>query len=862
MNIPRYNVRETEEKWQKQWLDGQTFAASAPGDKQKYYVLEMFPYPSGNIHMGHVRNYTLGDVVARFKRAQGFSVLHPMGWDAFGLPAENAAMQQKRHPEEWTLANIATMRGQLKSIGLAYDWSRELATCLPEYYQHEQRFFLEMLEKGLVYRKKSFVNWDPVDNTVLANEQVVDGRGWRSGAPVERRELSQWFMKITHFAEELLSDLSTLSAWPEKVRLMQEKWIGKSEGATLQLSVVSGQRSVVAGFETLSIYTTRPDTLFGMSFCAISPNHSLATKLAADNQPLAAFIAECNQLGTSEEALEKAEKKGFDTGLKIQHPFEKREVPLYVANFVLMDYGTGAVFGCPAHDERDFEFATKYGLPITEVVSPESIVDSTNDQRLTTNDLPYTGDGVLINSDFLNGLSVSDAKKKVMTELENRGIGERKINYRLRDWGVSRQRYWGCPIPIIHCEACGAVPVPAAQLPVELPKDVTFDKPGNPLAHHATWKHVDCPKCKKPATRETDTLDTFFESSWYFFRFATLPSNDPLDAKAIAAWAPVDCYIGGIEHAVLHLLYSRFFSRALGACGYKVPSEPFKRLETQGMVCHETYKSVSGEWLYPEDVVKEAGKATHVQTKEPVTLGRIEKMSKSKKNTVDPRHIIDSYGADAARLFMLSDSPPERDLEWTEAGIEGAWRYVNRLWKLTHDVADSGSRIADSEEKNQPLTANRDPLKLMHKTIHAVTADIENFHFNKAIARVRELTNALEGAENSAAKREGVEVALKLLNPFAPHITEECWSVLGHTKPLTETAWPKADAALMVDDEVTIAIQINGKLKTTLAIAKGLPAAEVESTVLNLSAMRAALMDKQIKKVIVVPDRIVNVVAV
>ncbi len=847
MSFPRYHVRETEAKWQRYWASHESFRAGETSTAPTYYVLEMFPYPSGHIHMGHVRNYTLGDVVARTKRAQGYAVLHPMGWDAFGLPAENAAMQQGRHPEEWTLANIATMREQLQSIGLSYDWSRELATCLPDYYRHEQLFFLQMREAGLVYRKESFVNWDPVDHTVLANEQVVDGRGWRSGALVERRQLSQWFLKITAFAQELLSDLSLLTAWPEKVRLMQEKWIGKSEGALLALDVVGDVPANVLDDNRLLIYTTRPDTLFGMSFCAISPHHPLAMALAQQRQSLADFIAECSRLGTSEEAIEKAEKKGVDTGLSIQHPYENRRVPLFVANFVLMDYGTGAVFGCPAHDERDFDFATKYDLPVIPVVQPP---ESVGEQAL-----PYMGEGTLIHSDFLNGMAVAQAKQTMLRALEEKGVGARKINYRLRDWGVSRQRYWGCPIPIIHCAHCGVVPVPEAELPVLLPKDVRFDTPGNPLAHHPTWKHVPCPACGAGALRETDTLDTFFESSWYFFRFATLPLADPLAPGAVAAWAPVDCYIGGIEHAVLHLLYSRFFARALGACGYTVPKEPFARLETQGMVCHETYKSASGEWLYPEQVVKEQGRVIHAESKEPVTLGRIEKMSKSKKNTVDPRHIIDAYGADAARLFMLSDSPPERDLEWTEAGIEGAWRYVNRVWNLTHAMVHQAPESAASSSAPDALR------KLIHKTIHAVTADIEHFHFNKAIARLREFTNALEAAPPSDMQREGVRVALKLLNPFIPHVTEECWGVLGYTPLLADVPWPVAEPAWMVDDEVTIAIQINGKLKTTVQVAKGSEKAALEAHVLALPVIQDALAGRTITKVIVVPDRIVNVVA-
>ncbi len=857
----RYNFRESEAKWQRYWQEKNTFAVSDKSDKPKYYVLEMFPYPSGNIHMGHVRNYTLGDVVARVKRAQGFNVLHPMGWDAFGLPAENAAIQNRSHPADWTLANIATMREQLKKCGLSYDWSREVATCLPEYYKHEQAFFLKFLEAGLAYRKEAEVNWDPVDNTVLANEQVVDGRGWRSGALVERRKLSQWFLRISDFSDDLLAGLEGLKEWPEKVRIMQDKWIGKSQGATLTLTI---NGALPKGSENvLEIYTTRPDTIFGMSFCAMSAGHPLATALAAGNKKLSDFIDECKRIGTSEEAIEKAEKKGFDTGLTIAHPFDGREVPLFVANFVLMDYGTGAIFGCPAHDQRDFDFATKYKLPILPVVSggAEPLKEA------------YTGNGELINSDFLNGLSVEDAKKRAIEALEKVGCGTAKINYRLRDWGVSRQRYWGCPIPIIHCEVCGVVPVPAKDLPVELPRDVTFDKPGNPLDHHPTWKHVNCPTCGKAARRETDTFDTFFESSWYFARYATLPSANPLESSAVSKWLPVDCYIGGIEHAVLHLLYSRFFCRALTACGLMNIKEPFKRLETQGMICHETYKSTEDKWLSPEEIENRDAKIVEIATGKPVTVGRIEKMSKSKKNTVDPRHIMDSYGTDAARLFMLSDSPPDRDLEWTDAGIEGAWRYINRVWKLAMTHAATFGRKYDNTALTRAIMANEEKgylpkqaLRAAHKTIKAVGEDVERFHFNKAIARIRELTNLLEtmtvGDDASAfAMHEAISAAIHLIQPFMPHIAEEAWQALGHKDTLAERAWPSFDPAFVADDEVTIAIQINGKTRTTLQLPKDMDKAAAEEKVLQLDTVRDALKDKKINKVIVVPNRIVNVVA-
>ena len=857
-DIPRYNFRESEARWQHYWQENRVFEAKENSDKPKYYVLEMFPYPSGNIHMGHVRNYTLGDVVARTKAMQGYNVLHPMGWDAFGLPAENAAIQNKSHPQDWTLANIATMREQLKLIGLSYDWSRELATCLPDYYKYEQQFFLGFLKSGLAYRKEAEVNWDPVDNTVLANEQVIDGRGWRSGALVERRKLSQWFLRISAYADELLSGLEELKEWPEKVRIMQDRWIGKSYGATLKLKITGCS---LPEYQNLEIYTTRPETIYGMSFCAVSPGHPLAQALATNNTQLAEFIAECQRTGTSEEAIEKAEKKGFDTGLKVVHPFDDREVPLYVANFVLMDYGTGAIFACPAHDQRDLDFARKYNLPVTPVIANKDgsvpVIDKES----------FTDDGLMINSDFMDGLDVAAAKKRVLAALQACNAGTPKVNYRLRDWGVSRQRYWGCPIPVIYCDACGAVPVPEKDLPVALPRDINFDKPGNPLDHHPAWKHVSCPSCNKPARRETDTFDTFFESSWYFARYCSPHAKEAFDAKALAYWMPVDCYIGGVEHAVLHLLYSRFFSRALKATGLVSYSEPFKRLETQGMICHETYKDSEGKWLSPEEYQAKIFEAysypqgsnatqedeSEICKKLGITKGRVEKMSKSKKNTCDPRGIIESYGADAARLFMLSDSPPERDLEWTDAGIDGAWRYINRLWKL---VLGNKNSVKTSNPAASPLRA------AIHKTIAAVTDDIEKFHFNRAVARIRELTNAMEQVDASNPDiREGIEVVIHLLNPFMPHLAEELWKQLGNSDTLTGRSWPKAEAALLVDNVVTIAVQINGKLRATIELPKDIDKALAQEKVLELQTIREALKDKQVDKVIVVPNRIVNVVA-
>ncbi|MEQ8667297.1 MAG: leucine--tRNA ligase [Rhodospirillales bacterium] len=850
----RYNVKQSETHWQQVWEEQGCFAVSEQSDKPKYYVLEMFPYPSGRIHMGHVRNYTLGDVVARFMKARGYNVLHPMGWDAFGLPAENAAIENNVHPAKWTRENIATMRGQLKSMGLSYDWSREIATCEPEYYKHEQKMFLDFLREGLVYRKESWVNWDPVENTVLANEQVIDGKGWRSGAPVEKRKLAQWFLKITEYAEDLRAALAGLERWPDRVRLMQENWIGRSEGAHIRFDMEGSD-------EKLEVYTTRHDTIFGMTFCAVAANHPIAARLAEGNAELAAFVEECNRMSTSEEAIETAEKKGFDTGLRVRHPFvDGKTVPLYVANFVLMDYGTGAIFGCPGHDQRDMDFARKYGLDVIPVVAPRDVDPAT----FELGDEAYIGDGVIVNSDFINGMEIADAKAAVADRLEADGIGERAINYRLRDWGVSRQRYWGCPIPVIKCDACGVVPVPDDQLPVVLPEDVELGGAGNPLSRHPTWKHVDCPTCGKAAERETDTFDTFFESSWYFARFCS-PHTEDIGFSRDAAdyWMPVDQYIGGIEHAVLHLLYSRFFTRALRKCGYLDMDEPFAGLMTQGMVCHETYRDDKG-WLFPTDVDRQGDQAVHVKTGKPVTIGRIEKMSKSKRNVVDPELIIREYGADTARLFMLSDSPPDRDLEWTDAGIEGAWRYLNRVWR---GVMQPRAAIGEAPPADASAVegAALDVLKLAHRTIDGVTGDLGRFHFNKAVARVRELTNALEdlkdeNADAAAVRRFGWETAIRLLGPMMPHLCEELWRGLGHETLLVEQPWPEAEAAMLSLDTVEVGVQVNGKMRGTVSLAPDAPEDDARAGALALETVKAAIDGKDIRKVIYVPNRIINVV--
>ena len=852
--MTRYNVKETEAKWQNAWDAARTFAVGEDPARPKYYVLEMFPYPSGRIHMGHVRNYTLGDVLARYKRARGFNVLHPMGWDAFGLPAENAAFEAKVPPARWTRENIAAMRGQLKVMGLSYDWDREISTCEPDYYRHEQKMFLDFLANDLAYRKESWVNWDPVEGTVLANEQVIDGKGWRSGAAVEKRKLSQWFLRITAFADDLLAALDELERWPERVRLMQENWIGRSEGAIMTFALVDRD-------DELEVYTTRHDTIFGASFMAVAPNHPLAAEIAESNAELADFIAECNRMGTTEAAIETAEKKGYETGIKARHPFvEASELPVFVANFVLMEYGTGAIFGCPAHDQRDLDFARKYGLGVTPVVAPEGCEPAT----FAIADEAYLGDGRVINSDFLDGLSIEDAKEEIATRLEEMSRGKRSVNFRLRDWGVSRQRYWGCPIPVVHCAGCGVVPVPERDLPVLLPDDISFNAPGNPLDHHPSWKHVSCPRCGAGAVRETDTFDTFFESSWYFARFCS-PRADSAFARAAADyWLPVDQYIGGIEHAVLHLLYSRFFTRALGQCGYLGIDEPFAGLLTQGMICHETYRDGDGKWLYPEDVRRTEEGAARIGDGSAVTVGRSESMSKSKRNVVDPESIIDAYGADTARLFMLSDSPPERDIEWTSTGIDGAWRYVNRLWRTVNE------RLAAMGGVSEPAPTAFSPAsegvhRSIHKTVAAVSDDLERFHFNRAVARIRELTNLLEDLDADAAGaawvlRHGYEVAVRLFAPMIPHLAEELWHRLGHRVMLADTPWPEYEPAMLEESSVTVAVQVNGKLRGTLELPVDSDRDTAENLALALPSVSRTIGERTVRKVIVVPNRIVNVV--
>ncbi|HUJ03521.1 MAG TPA: leucine--tRNA ligase [Rhizomicrobium sp.] len=845
--MARYNAKESEKHWQAQWAAKNAFATAHDPAKAKCYVLEMFPYPSGRIHMGHVRNYTMGDVIARFRRAQGYNVLHPMGWDAFGLPAENAARDKGVNPRDWTYDNIAAMRGQLKLMGLSIDWSREFATCDPEYYAEQQKLFIEFYKAGLVYRAEADVNWDPVDQTVLANEQVIDGRGWRSGAAVERKKLSQWFFKITAYSDDLLKALDTLDRWPEKVRLMQKNWIGRSEGLRLAFQLSNGT--------ALDIFTTRPDTLFGASFVALSPDHPLTEELAKKNPKLAEFVAECRRLGTAEEAIETAEKMGFDTGLTATHPFDANwKLPVMVANFVLMGYGTGAIFGCPAHDQRDLDFARKYRLPVTPVVIPEGADPKTFEIGKEA----YTGPGRLANSRFLDGMSVDDAKNEVAKRIETQGTGERTVNYRLRDWLVSRQRPWGCPIPMIRCGKCGLQPVPEKDLPVLLPDNLEFKSSGNPLDSHPTWKHVKCPSCGGNAERETDTCDTFVDSSWYFARFADPNAKEPVNRKAADYWLPVDQYIGGIEHAILHLLYSRFFTRGLHKLGYTGIDEPFAGLFTQGMVCHETYKNRNGEWVEPGEIEKRGGKAYLKGTNVEVEIGASEKMSKSKKNVIAPETIIDEYGADTIRWFMLSDTPPERDIEWTDEGAEGCWRFVQRIWRLvteTEGIAPPGAAIGDADNASLELR------RATHRAIAAVTDDLENLRFNRAVAQIYTLANAIGAADASgAAKREALETLVKLIGPMMPHLAESCWQALGHKSLIVETAWPKADGALTRSDTVTYAVQVNGKLRGTFQIAQGTENGAVQEKALGLEPVARAIDGKPVKRVIVVRERIVNVV--
>ncbi len=867
MSTERYNPRAVEPRWQSVWAERRLFETQAADSRPKYYVLEMFPYPSGRIHMGHVRNYAMGDVLARYRRARGFNVLHPMGWDAFGLPAENAAAQNKVHPKAWTYDNIAAMRAQLKSMGLSLDWSREFATCDIEYYAQQQRLFLDFLDAGLVARKTAKVNWDPVDQTVLANEQVIDGRGWRSGAEVELRELTQWFLTITKYSEELLEALATLDRWPDKVRLMQENWIGRSEGLHFSFGVRGGP----PGFETLPVYTTRPDTMRGPTFAAIAPDHPLAQRLAEGNKAAADFIALCHHLGTSEAAIEMAEKLGFDTGLKVTHPADPSwELPLYIANFVLMDYGTGAIIGCPAHDQRDLDFARKYGLPVIDVFVPADTGKGVEDTAFVppkSQKVRY----VCWYGEPGTEITCQEAMRRTLALFQEKGWGRAETQYRLRDWGISRQRYWGCPIPMIHCPTCGVVPVRREDLPVTLPDDVDFDRPGNPLDRHPTWRNVACPKCGGPAERETDTMDTFVDSSWYFARFTAPHAKEPTDLATVDHWLPVDQYIGGIEHAILHLLYSRFFTRAMRKTRHLSLDEPFAGLFTQGMVVHETYRSAAGEWLTPTKVrIEGDGDARHafsIATGAPIEIGAIEKMSKSKQNTVDPSDIIETYGADTARWFMLSDSPPERDVIWTAAGVEGAHRFVQRVFRL---IVRLGAELSAPGRQHPAHFSDRtmELRRHVHRTIDTVTQDIERLRFNRAVAQLYELTNVLTAASDgeretdfSWALREAAEALVVMLAPMMPHLAEECWRALGHERLVAETAWPEVEPDLLQVDTVLLPVQVNGKKRAELTIAVDTPSPEVEKAALALEPVQRFLEGRPPRRVVIVPNRIVNVVS-
>jgi leucyl-tRNA synthetase len=852
--MARYNPKETEPKWREAWAQADAFRADADPNRPKYYVLEMFPYPSGRLHMGHVRNYSMGDVIARFKRAKGFSVLHPMGWDAFGLPAENAAMERGVDPKAWTYENIDRMRAELKELGLSIDWSREFATCDVEYYGKQQALFLDLFARGLVYRKESVVNWDPVDQTVLANEQVVDGRGWRSGAVVEKRKLNQWAMRITAYADQLADDLATLDRWPEKVRVMQENWIGRSKGLKFRFHF-AGE----APAKDLEVYTTRPDTLFGASFVGVAPDHPLAQAVAARDPAAAAFVEECRRGAATEAEIETAEKKGYDTGLRVKHPFDPNwELPVWIANFILMDYGTGAIFACPAHDQRDLDFCRKYGLPVNPVVLPPGEDAATFDVGAEA----YVGPGTIYNSRFLDGLDIEAAKAEAIARIEAQGDGEGASVFRLRDWGVSRQRAWGCPIPMVHCEKCGVVPLPKSALPVTHPDDIEFGKSGNALERHPTWKQTTCPACAGPATRETDTLDTFVDSSWYFARFANPHAEEPISKADADYWMPVDQYIGGIEHAVLHLLYARFITKALADDGQLSVREPFAGLFTQGMVTHETYRRQNGDWVEPREIeiVTEGNtrRATLAGSGEPVVIGDVEKMSKSKKNTVAPEEIFDVYGVDAARLFVLSDSPAERDVQWTTGGVQGAWRFVNRVWdEFDSQPTDIGAAEPDAELR-----------RATHKLIKQVTEAIDGFRFNSGIARLYEFLNLLKanpakGASPQilAARQEALSAFARLIAPFTPHLAEECWARIGGDGMVVASPWPTFDPALTEDAFKILPVQVNGKRRGEISAPAGAEPADVEKLVLADPEITQKLDGLTVRKIIVVKDRIVNIVA-
>ena len=848
-----YSPARIEPKWQSAWEDLKVFNSKIDLKKPKYYVLEMFPYPSGRIHMGHVRNYTMGDLVARYKLSTGFNVLHPMGWDAFGMPAENAAMASNGHPREWTYNNISIMKDQMKPLGLSIDWQREFATCDPEYYGQQQALFLDFLEAGLVYRKNAVVNWDPVDLTVLANEQVENGRGWRSGAVVERRELTQWFFKISEFSDDLLASIEKLDNWPAKVKLMQTNWIGESKGLEFAFKAVNAPD----GFDKIEVYTTRPDTLLGASFVGISADHPLARELEKVNSDIASFNAQCRQMSTSEAEMEKAEKKGIDTGILVTHPLNPDiKLPVWIANFILMDYGTGAIFACPAHDQRDLDFARKYQLPVID-----TFYSLENEEAVkNTAFVPPKSERVKWVNHF-TGVDVATGEEVIDETIrfaEKKGWGSGVTKYRLRDWGLSRQRYWGCPIPVVHCDSCGLVAEKKENLPIKLPDDVKFDKPGNPLDRHETWRKCKCPECDGPALRETDTMDTFVDSSWYFTRFTSYNSTTPTNEKEINYWMNVDQYIGGVEHAILHLLYSRFFARAMHHCGHlpKSAIEPFDALFTQGMVTHAIYErdNENGRptYFYPEEVEIKDGKAFLKCDGSEVKIIPSAKMSKSKNNVVDPVAIIDDFGADTARWFVLSDSPPERDVEWTASGVEAANRHLNRVYKIVSEIIKDNT---PNNENDISLT------KETHKAIHDVTMGLESFGFNSAIARLYGFTNILAKSKAGAdAKQAAAKALVQLMGPMTPHLAEELWADLGGDGLVVSADWPKADPNFLIDDEITLPVQINGKRRTEITVQQDTDLVEIEKITLRCEAVVKALNGNTPKKIIVVPGRIVNVV--
>ncbi len=845
-----YDPNAIETKWQQAWLDNEPFRATMDSDKEKYYLLEMFPYPSGRIHMGHVRNYAIGDVVARFKRMRGFNVLHPMGWDAFGMPAENAAIENKIHPAKWTYENIASMRKQLQRIGLSYDWQREFATCDVDYYRWEQLVFLKMYEKGLAYKKGSSVNWCDDCQTVLANEQVEDGCCWRCHNQVRPKQLEQWFFKITDYADELLDETHNLSGWPERVLAMQRNWIGKSYGCEIEFSVADKD-------EKIKVFTTRPDTLFGATFMSLAPEHPQVNGLVTADRKVEvdAFIATVAQEDKIARTSGDLEKKGIFTGSYCINPLNDEKIPIFLANFVLMDYGTGAVMAVPAHDQRDFEFAKKYQLPIRVVIQPQDQIINSSEM-----DEAFTDAGILTNSGQFDGIENNDAKEQIAEFLDQNGDGRKTVNYRLRDWGVSRQRYWGTPIPIIYCDCCGAVPVPEEQLPVSLPTDVELTgEGGSPLATHAAFLNVNCPKCGKPAKRETDTFDTFVESSWYFARYTCSDYTDgPLDKEAANYWLPVDQYIGGIEHAVMHLLYARFFTKILRDLGMLDVDEPFTNLLTQGMVCKETQRCEEHGWLYPEQV--EDGKC--ILCKQPIVLGRTEKMSKSKKNVIDPNQLIEQYGADTARLFSLFAAPPEKDLEWNEQGVEGCYRFLNRVWRAVNDNLEL---ITTAENSSSVSGEAKELRRKIHQTIKKVTDDVDgSFHFNTAIAAVMELVNAIYAfkpkQQNPGVVREALETTVALLNPFVPHICEELWLILGHQQGVESTGWPQLDESALLTSEISMVIQVNGKVRGKITVAVDATKDTIENSALSDSNVKRFIDGKQVRKVIVVPGRLINIV--